>query len=181
MLVNDCFMNNGFVNKGKGQPVTAAQGFTLIELVIAIAIIGILAGIAYPAYQEHVTKARRSEAMVALTAAANAFERYRSGNNFTYADACVTTDGGCDTPLANGSVPADGGPEKYRITTQLSGDNRNFVLTATATVEWASKDGALVVTNTGAKGWRDKSGTTYPCWPQGSSAPCDAGALPGLP
>lgn len=42
------------------------QGFTLIELLIVIAIIGILAGIAYPSYQSHMIKARRSDAQAEL-------------------------------------------------------------------------------------------------------------------
>jgi len=41
-------------------------GFTLIELLIVIAIIGVLAGIAYPSYQSHMIKARRSEAQTEL-------------------------------------------------------------------------------------------------------------------
>lgn len=153
------------------------RGFTLIELIIAIAIVGILAGIAFPFYQEYVLKARRSEAMVALTAAANAFERYRAGNNFTYAGACLTTDEDCVTPLANGSVPDDVAGPFYRLTTQLSGNNRRYVITATPTAEWASRDSFLQIDSSGAKAWENKKdGKTYACWPQGSSAPCDPGA-----
>jgi type IV pilus assembly protein PilE len=158
-----------------------SRGFTLIELIIAIAIVGILAGMAFPFYQEHIAKTRRAEAMSALTNAAAAFERFRAAGNFTYEDACVTTDDDCANPLANGTIPEDGAGPFYEITTEMSDDNRSFVLTATATTEWSERDGALVISNTGAKGWKNKSGDTYPCWPTGSSAPCDAGDLPALP
>lgn len=50
-------------------------GFTLIELMIAVAIIGILAGIAYPSYLEMVRKSNRSDAKVALNDVAQRMQR----------------------------------------------------------------------------------------------------------
>lgn len=60
------------------------NGFTLIEMMIAVAIIGILAAIALPAYQEYVRVARRADALDALSTASTAQEKYRV-NNSTYA------------------------------------------------------------------------------------------------
>lgn len=57
------------------------SGFTLIELMIVIAIIGILAGITYPSYKEYVMKGRRSEAKSALFQVQLAQEKWRASNN----------------------------------------------------------------------------------------------------
>ncbi|WP_305000411.1 type IV pilin protein [Thiohalobacter thiocyanaticus] len=60
------------------------SGFTLIELMIVVAIIGILAAIAYPAYQDQMRKARRSDAHAALTQAAALQERiYMDTNSYS--------------------------------------------------------------------------------------------------
>lgn len=58
-------------------PRALAQGFTLIELMIAVAIIGILAAIALPQYSQYVMRSRRADAVNALSSMAAAQERYR--------------------------------------------------------------------------------------------------------
>jgi type IV pilus assembly protein PilE len=63
----------------------AADGFTLVEVMVVVAIVAILAMVALPAYNESVRKSRRSEAFAALTSVQQAQERWR-GSNATYAD-----------------------------------------------------------------------------------------------
>lgn len=58
-----------------------ASGFTLIELMIAVAIVAVLAAIAYPAYLDSVWKAKRAEAKAAIFKALQAEERYYTQNN----------------------------------------------------------------------------------------------------
>jgi type IV pilus assembly protein PilE len=69
---------------------TASRGFTLIELMIAVVVIGILGAIAYPSFQSQVRKSRRSEAFGALAQLQQAQERYRSGQP-QYADNTLLT------------------------------------------------------------------------------------------
>jgi type IV pilus assembly protein PilE len=79
------------------------SGFTLIELLIVITIIGILASIAYPAYRDSLTKARRSDGQTKMLEIMNALERYYTENNTyvtnlstlpEYASATVNSDEG---------------------------------------------------------------------------------------
>jgi type IV pilus assembly protein PilE len=61
------------------------SGFTLVELMIVVVIIAILAAVAYPSYQDHVRKSKRTEGKAALLKAAQLQERYYSDRQ-VYAD-----------------------------------------------------------------------------------------------
>jgi type IV pilus assembly protein PilA len=63
------------------------QGFTLIELMIVIAIVGILAAIALPAYQDYTVRAKMSEALANLAEAKTSVAEYYAANGFMPADA----------------------------------------------------------------------------------------------
>ncbi|MGO1069262.1 type IV pilin protein [Lysobacter sp. CA199] len=57
------------------------SGFTLIELMIAVTVVGILAAIAIPSYQDSVRKGRRGQAKADLVEAVQAMERHYTANN----------------------------------------------------------------------------------------------------
>lgn len=67
----------------------ARQGFTLVELLIVVAIVAILSAVAIPAYSKYVMKGRRADAVNALHAIVDAQERYR-GSASAYADSLST-------------------------------------------------------------------------------------------
>src|SRR5210317_2023145 len=71
--------------------VMKTAGFTLIEMMIAVAIIGILAAIAYPSYQNSILKSRRSDGIATALAVQVAQERFRGSCRF-YAQTIGATD-----------------------------------------------------------------------------------------
>lgn len=68
--------------------MTRSRGFTLIELMIAVAIIAILAAIAIPSYAEYVRRGRITEAVSALSGMRVKMEQFFQDNR-TYAGACL--------------------------------------------------------------------------------------------
>jgi len=146
------------------------QGFTLIELMIVVAIIGILAGIAYPSYLETVTKSRRTDAKGALLGFANAMERHFTETN-SYCDAGGTggtsSCGGSTKDTGSPSIfattsPVDGGTAYYNLTISAV-NTTTFTLSATPTTPQSSDScGTLTLQHTGAKGV--SSSTVADCW-----------------
>ncbi len=58
----------------------SSRGFTLIETMIAVGIAGVLSSVAYPSFEAHILRARRTDAMVTLMQAQLAEERFRANN-----------------------------------------------------------------------------------------------------
>lgn len=98
-------------------------GFTLIELLITVAIIGILAGIAYPSYTDFVTRSNRSEGQRELLRLANIEEQ-------GFIDFRTYTDDMTDLNMATDPFTTESG--NYSIDAVIANGGTTFVLTATA-------------------------------------------------
>lgn len=114
-------------------------GFTLIELMIVVAVIGILAAIAYPNYQEYVKKGRRSAAQSHMMEIAQREQQYLLDAR---AYAANLTALGVTTPTDVASY--------YTIALTVTDAPPGFTITATATGVQAS-DGDLSLSSTGVK------------------------------
>jgi type IV pilus assembly protein PilE len=91
-------------------------GFTLIELMIVVAVIGILAAIAYPSYTDYVSQSRRGDAMNALSKVRIEQEKWRA-NNTTYG--------------AQADIGITASPDSYYTVLVTSNAASSFTATAT--------------------------------------------------
>ena len=154
------------------------RGFTLIELMITVVIIGILAAIAYPSYQNYTKQTRRSDAQIALTQAANQQEKFFTECNH-YAQILYGANRACGT---SGASYADGvlkystaspvlSPERHYVITLVTPTTACpitscYVLQATpsTTTEGTGQqtgDGNFQITSTGVKTWDKSNNNSY--------------------
>ncbi len=134
------------------------RGFTLIELMIVVAILGVLASIALPAYQQNVRSGARSEAQSLLVQVAASQERFYSDNNSYSTNA---------NPLASPAVATVTSERGfYQVAVAACGGGTIatcFVATATPQGnQTADSCTTLTITNTGLKGATGDSAAN--CW-----------------
>lgn len=132
-------------------------GITLLELMIVVAIIGILAGVALPAYQDYTKRGNRSEGRAYLLNAAALLERYYSDNN-VYATAANTMPASVAT--AAGATSETG---KYTGSMTVASPYQTYTLTATQNFN-DTDCGNLTLTQAGVKGRTGSAMSVADCW-----------------
>ena len=132
----------------------AQQGFTLIEVMIAVVIIAVLAAIAYPNYNNHVVKTRRAAAAACLIENQQLLERFYT-SNLTYVGAAVSQCG-------------NGLDSHYQISFNGAVAARSYSLQAVPQGQQASRDAKCARLRVNQAGVRSVTGTAAStpgeCW-----------------
>jgi len=135
-------------------PRRSVAGFTLIELMIVVAIVAILASVAFASYDFAMIKGRRSAAAGCALEGAQFMERYYT-TNLTYVGAAIPASD-CQREL-----------QGHYVVALAASAARSYSITATPQNHQAAKDskcGTLSVDHTGARGITGTAGSSAECW-----------------
>ncbi len=148
----------GRSDMGMRSSALRSRGFTLIELMIVVVVIGILAAIAYPSYEEYTRKAKRADAQAVLLELAQFMERHYTANG----KYLTATNEAPTLPFT--VAPKDGSRKNYDLSFANTPTASGYTLRAVPTGSMASDTcGTLTLNNAGAKG-QASGASLAACW-----------------
>ena len=129
------------------------RGFSLIELMIVVAVIGILAAIAYPSYRNYVIRSSRAAAQTELLQLANQQEKIYLNSNAYAVSITLTYNGRSDGGLGNAAAKTS--DAKYDLTISPTvAPTQSFTITATpVNGSTQAGDGNLTISSDGTRTW----------------------------
>ncbi len=135
-------------------------GFTLIEIMITVAIVAILAAIAYPAYRDQVRKTRRADATAALLDLAQFMER-----NYTESNGYDKDSAGNAIALPYAEAPKEGTTKYYDLSLPVLAPTAYTLQAVPKGVQTGDPCGTFTLTNTGLRDVTGSAGKDQ-CWHQ---------------
>jgi len=157
--MNNCFAPDSRQTT-RNSNARASGGFTLIEVMIVVAILGIIMAIGLPTYNSYIEKTRRADAIALLSEVAGEQQRFFTENNRF---ATTMTEMG----YAAATEPSENG--FYAVSVSgTSPDGSTYTLTAAPVAgeaqEGDTKCGSFTINSAGAKGLQNASETVDYCW-----------------